>query len=222
MDELRGLTRERRWDYENAFFWFSDGVRLMKLLSLFELYKRIVGLPGDVVELGVFKGATLIKLATFRACLEPDAARRILGFDFFGPFRIAPDAPPADAAFVERFVAEAGQGLTAGELRGILDRKGFRDVTLIEGDATRTIPAHVSAFPDTRIAFMHCDLDVEAPTRVALDSLYDRIVSGGVVVFDNYGVAPGETLAADDFLRHRSLAMQRTTSGYRHHFVVKR
>ena len=41
---------------------------------------------GDIVECGVFKGASLIRLATFRDLIEDSQKRKILGFDSFGKF----------------------------------------------------------------------------------------------------------------------------------------
>lgn len=58
----------KAFDYENGFYLTSDPKRLQKIVSHYELYKKIVDLPGEVIELGVFKGASLIRFATFREC----------------------------------------------------------------------------------------------------------------------------------------------------------
>ena len=42
--------------YENGFYLTSQPYRIGNMLSHFELYKKITNLPGDVVELGVFRG----------------------------------------------------------------------------------------------------------------------------------------------------------------------
>jgi hypothetical protein len=85
-DQIRGLSDGNVWDYENGFYWFSSPTRLNKMLAHYELYKSIVGLPGDIFELGVYKAASLIRLATFRNLLENDFSRKIVGFDAFGKF----------------------------------------------------------------------------------------------------------------------------------------
>jgi len=65
---------ENPFEYENGFYLTSETTRIAKLLAQYELYKKIVHLPGDVIECGVFKGASLIRLATFRDTLEtPDS-----------------------------------------------------------------------------------------------------------------------------------------------------
>ena len=79
-------TVENSFDYENGFILTSAPHRLGNILAHYELYKKIVHLPGDVVELGVFKGNSLIQFATFRSLLENDKSRKIIGFDAFGTF----------------------------------------------------------------------------------------------------------------------------------------
>jgi Macrocin-O-methyltransferase (TylF) len=54
--------------------------------------------------------------------------------------------------------------------------------------------------PELKIALLHVDVDVYLPTKVILQELFDRVVKGGLVVFDDYGTVAGETRAIDEFL----------------------
>ena len=69
---IRELNPADVWDYENGFYWFSPKSRLNKMLAHYELYKTIVNIPGHIFELGVYKGASLVRFATFRDALEND------------------------------------------------------------------------------------------------------------------------------------------------------
>ena len=77
---------EDAFDYENGFALTSAPYRMGNILAHYELYKKILHVPGDVIELGVFKGNSLIQFATFRHLLENDKSRKIVGFDAFGDF----------------------------------------------------------------------------------------------------------------------------------------
>lgn len=77
---------EKAFDYENGFYLTSKPYRMGNMLAHYELYKKILALPGDVIELGVFKGGSLIQFATFRELLENQNSRKIIGFDVFGKF----------------------------------------------------------------------------------------------------------------------------------------
>lgn len=208
---IRDLSSLDVWNHENAFYWFSHPTRINKMLAHYELYKSIVALPGHVVELGVYKGASLIRLATFRNALENDFSRQIIGFDAFGEFPRENLALENDLKFISGFEEAGGNGLSVEELSSIFRRKGFQNVTLVKGNIFTTLPQHLRAHPETRIALLHLDMDVKEPTVFALEHLYERVVPGGLVVFDDYNSVAGETEAVDEFAARKRLQLQKLT-----------
>ena len=182
---IRGLKQEDVWDYENGFYWFSPKTRLNKMLAHYELYKSIVGLPGHIFELGVYKGASLVRLATYRDALENDFSRKIVGFDAFGPFPKEGLQVKDDLDFISRFETTGGHGLLDDEVASILNLKGFDNFELIKGNIFDTLPIYLEKHPETRLAFLHLDMDVKEPTDFALEHLYERVVPGGLIVFDD-------------------------------------
>lgn len=54
---------------------------------------------------------------------------------------------------------------------------------------------------------LHFDLDLYAPTLKTLNFLGPLVVTGGVVIFDEYGIPPweGKSKAVDGFLRKNDL-----------------
>ena len=201
-----GFDPDKCWDYENGFYLTSHVTRLSKMLAQYELYKTIVGLPGHIVECGVYKGASFLRLATFREILESPHSRKIIGFDAFGRFPEAM-ADQNDRDFIGQFSAEGGDGISRSSFIEVLSHKGFENFELIEGDICSTVPEYVVDHPELKIALLHIDVDVYQPARVILDQLFDRVVRHGLVVLDDYGVVAGETLAVDEFL-------QRTPPGW--------
>lgn len=59
-----------------------------------------------------------------------------------------------------------------------------------------TIPG---AAPE-RIALLRLDTDFFESTLHELDHLYPRLVSGGVLIIDDYGAFKGSQLATDEYL----------------------
>ena len=195
-----GFDTDKCWDYKNGFYLTSHVTRLSKMLAQYELYKMIVGLPGHVIECGVYKGASFLRFATFREILESPYSRKIIGFDAFGQFP-AEGEDAATSAFVRRFSAEGGEGISHEALLQVLSHKGFGNIELVEGDVCSTVPQYVTEHPELKIALLHIDVDVYRPTQVILDQLFDRVVHRGLVVMDDYGTVPGETRAVDEFLQ---------------------
>ena len=76
----------KAFEYENNFYLSCDNTRLSKILSHYELFKQVIGLPGAIVECGVFKGASLVRFAGFRDIFGNAYSNKIIGFDIFGEF----------------------------------------------------------------------------------------------------------------------------------------
>lgn len=219
--EVRGLTKNSVWDYENGFYWFSHPTRLNKLLAHYELYKRITGLPGDVFELGVYKGASLIRLATFRNLLENDFSRKVVGFDAFGKFPTKNLNLKVDLDFIGEFEKGGGDGLSVDEVRRLFDAKKFSNVFLSEGNVFDTLPAYLEKNPATRLALLHLDMDVKEPTTFALEMLYSRVVAGGLILLDDYNTVAGETDGVDEFVAKHHLKLEKLTNSYSPAYIRK-
>lgn len=202
-----GFDTDRQWDYENGFYLTSHVTRLAKMLAHFELYKSVIGLPGHIVECGVYKGASLIRFATFREVLESPYSRTVVGFDAFGRFPEQKD--PLDAEFIARFERAGGEGISVEELRRALGLKSLSNIELIPGDIGATVPRYLEEHPELKIALLHVDVDTYEPTTVILNYLYDRVVKGGVVVFDDFGTVSGETRAIDEFFKGQEITIHK-------------
>jgi len=217
--EFFGYDTDKQWDYENGFYLTSHVKRLAKSLAHYELYKRILNLPGQVVECGVYKGASLIRLLTFREILESPHSRRIIGFDAFGKF---PDqADGDDAAFIKKFEGIGGEGISRTELEAVLAYKGFGNYELVEGDIAQTLPDYLADHPELKISLLHVDVDVYNPSVVILENLFERVVTGGLIVLDDYATVAGETRAVDEFLAGRGLVINKLSLSHIPAYIVK-
>lgn len=205
---LSGLSSAQSWDVFNSFMLEGSLDRLTKILSRYELFKQAVELPGDIVEAGVAKGAGLLYWAKLLQIFAPVSKRKVVGFDTFADF---PTESDADRAFADAFCREASySGVSTAALRDSAARSGVEHrIELVEGDVRRTMKRYVQDNPGFRIALLNLDFDVAPPTRTALECLYDRVVSGGVIILDEYGLAPcTEANAVDEFLRERNISVR--------------
>ena len=195
---INRFDESKPYDYENGFYLTTSVDRMGNILAHYELYKKIIDLPGSIVECGVFRGGTLIQFASFRELLETENSRKIIGFDVFGEFPEAKNT--ADRKFRESWVEETNnEFLTEEELAQSLVHKGIGNVELVKGDILETVKRYVDNHPELKIALLHIDTDIYEPAKEALNVFYDRVVKGGVVAFDDYGTVGGETLAVDGF-----------------------
>ncbi len=111
--------------------------------------------------------------------------------------------------FIDTFETTGGYGLDIEEVSTLLNLKGFENFQLIKGNVFDTLPAYLETNPETRLSFLHLDMDVKEPTDFALEILYERVVPGGLIVFDDYNAVAGETISVDDFSRKYKLKIEK-------------
>lgn len=204
---LFGFNIDQQWNYENGFYLLSHITRIAKMLAHYELYKSIVNLPGHIIECGVYKGASLIRFTTFREILESPFSRKIIGFDAFGKF---PEQKSIDdQRFIESFEGNGGNGISIEELKKVFTHKSLANYELVQGDICDTIPKYLSEHPELKIALLHIDVDVYKPSVIILNSLYERVVKGGLAVFDDFGTVAGETKAIDEFFKEKDVLIEK-------------
>ena len=151
---------------------------------LSQLVKLTNHLDGDIAECGVFEGASaylILERTTNRR-------KRMHLFDSFEGLS-TPDAldgnywVKGDLSITEQLVRE-----NLPESNRILYYKGW-------------IPDKFEMVADIKFSFVHLDVDLYRPTHDSLAFFYPRMVSGGIIVCDDYGFdsCPGAKKALDDF-----------------------
>ncbi len=181
---------------------------LARFLGLYELFRRIVTVKGSIIDCGVYQGGSLLAWAKLARILDPGNARRhIYGFDTFTGF-------PVGAETLGRFSTFGG----LPEMQRVVEvfqlndvQSGSDSVTLVVGDAVRTIPEFVESHPHLVVALLFLDFDLYEPTVVALRHFLPRMPSGAVIAFDELDDPdwPGETQAVFDEIGIRNLRLRR-------------
>ncbi len=213
------LDGVRPSDILQAFPVYARRVHLKRFLAHYELFQKVKDLPGDIVELGVYRGVSLMSWANFLEihCMG-DRQRRVWGFDSFAG--LSPLAPE-DGGEAPEVGKMAGGYITGAkavhDAIEIFDADRFiphkKRVELVVGDICETVPQWVAANPGVRISLLHFDCDLYKPTKIALQLLWPLVVPGGVLAFDEYGIAPweGESRAVDDHFADGPLELRRFT-----------
>jgi hypothetical protein len=214
------LKYKDKYEYENGFYLTCDTGRIGKFINHLEIYKKIILLPGDVVEFGVFKGASFVRLLSFRDLLENSTSRKIYGFDAFGEFP-KEVVLKSDRKFIEKFETVGGLGIDKNDLNLILDKKQFKNYELIEGNIINTLPEFLENNPAIKFSLVHIDVDVLEPTKLILELLWERMVKGGIIMFDDYGLVEGETKAVDNFLFDKNIEVRKIPYYKVPSFIIK-
>jgi hypothetical protein len=186
---------------------------LKRFLAHVDLFKLTLDVPGDIAELGVFRGLGLMTWANLlEAFCIGDRTKTVYGFDNWKGFT---DFENQDGRAIEKsnkviggfnpekYFAELNHAIS------IFDKDRFVPwkprIKLINGQIEETVNTFVTENPGIRFSLVHFDCDLYKPTKAALDALWNKVSRGGVLLFDEYGIPdwPGETQAVDEFLQDK-------------------
>lgn len=206
------------WDAENTFYINSKTSRIAKFIYHYEIYKKIVNIPGDVLEFGVFKGASFSRFLSFRKILENDDSRIIVGFDDFGAFTAK--GKKEDVSFAKNFTKILGPGANYIKLKDNFEKNGYTNFELIKGDVIKTLPNYLKKNSGAKIALLHLDLDVYRPTKFVINNLYKRMSKGGIILVDDYAEIAGATNAIDEFFEKKNLKIEKMSFYKRPSYIV--
>ena len=212
---------EKAFEYENNFYLSCGITRISKILSHYEIYKMIKEVPGEIIECGVFKGASYLRFAMFREIFGNPFSKKIIGFDTFSKF---PETTfQDDTKARNKFISSAGSdSISKEQLLKILDNKGLnKHVDLIEGDITETVPSYVKANPELKISLLNLDTDIYEPAVTILEHLYPKITKGGILMLDDYGTHPGETKAVDEYFKNKTIEIKKFSFAMTPCYIIK-
>ncbi|MDQ3019419.1 MAG: TylF/MycF family methyltransferase [Bacteroidota bacterium] len=212
----------KTYDYENYFYWTCVNQRIDKFIAHYELYKMSKDVEGAIVECGVFKGASLIRFATFRHLLSNPDTKKIIGFDSFADFPQSDFEP--DKKMRDKFVDESGgRSISIEQLLHVLKFKDCdKNIELVAGDITETIPEYIKKNPELKISLLNLDVDIYEPSVTILEHLYPRLQTGGILILDDYNVYPGETKAVDEYFKNKKVNIKKFSLNKAPSYLVKK
>jgi len=199
LNTFKEISDAEIWNAENIYHLKTDISRIAQILYHYEIYKKIINIPGCIIECGVFKGNSLTRFLTYRSILENNFSRDVFGFDIFGKFPTVKNTN--DKNFIKKWEKEANNGISVEELEDNLKKKKFTNFSLIKGNLFKTISKFLKQNPNIKIALLHLDLDTYKPTKYALDKFSKMMTKGGIILIDDYSTVYGATKAIDEFLK---------------------
>ncbi|MEU1487029.1 TylF/MycF/NovP-related O-methyltransferase [Streptomyces sp. NPDC005752] len=176
-------------------------------LNAFVLATRHIvrhGIPGDIVECGVWRGGSMQACAKTLLSLG-ETGRDLYLFDTYEGM-----TPPTeedlrrDGRPARELLDAQGKDRPIWAVASLEDvRAGFEQVPYptdrvhyVRGKVEDTVPERA---PE-QISILRLDTDWYASTKHELKHLYGRLVSGGVLLIDDYGYWQGSRQAVDEFL----------------------
>jgi hypothetical protein len=216
LSELQSVLLPRigaQWNVHQSLFLRRQS--LSRLLYFYELYQKIIEVPGVICEFGVQWGAGLSTLINLRGMLEPfNHSRTIYGFDTFEGFPSVDEkdgglSAIGDYATLENYEKILEEVLLIQESFSPIPH--LKKFDLVKGDASETVPVWLKNNPHAIIAMAILDMDLYKPTKDVLAHIMPRLTRGSVLVFDEVNCRhfPGETEALNEVIGLNNLKLRR-------------
>jgi O-methyltransferase len=164
-------------------------VDLYRCWNIWTTVKQLSGLPGDAIEVGTYRGGTAALVA--HALTSTGQSSDLIVCDTFEGDVKAGENDTAYIGGEHSYTSiESVRSLISGFMHPnqlIISKGIFPD------DAG-------SQFHDRKFKFAHIDVDVYQGTVDCFDYIWPRVISGGVVVFDDYALqgTEGVTKAVEE------------------------
>ena len=174
--------------------WVKSNVKnnagdLPRLYALIFNVKQIMeeNVPGDMAELGVYKGNSAAALAHFAR----QNNRRLFLFDTFAGF------DRRDLVGTDRQKDIEFADTSLDQVRTLV---GEDAATFVQGRFPESIPSNLF---EARFSVVHIDCDLYEPAKAGLEFFYPRLSPGGLLIIHDYGNPywPGIKSAVDEFCR---------------------
>jgi hypothetical protein len=215
--------RESResFEHENNFYLSCDSSRIAKAFAQFRFVEKTKNITGEIIECGVFKGASFCRFAMFRHILGLHE-KKLVGFDTF--FDFPETSNEDDKELREEFMEIDGdRSISKEHLMEVLKNKNCENnVELVEGDINDTVPNFVRHNPSLNISLINLDVDVYEPTSTVLNYFFPLMSSGGIIILDNFNSFPGETRAVTEYCKENKIEVEQPIFPQTPHYIVKR
>jgi len=200
------ITICRKADYDRAK-WIARGVAygqlpLQTLLTqdrinvLRNAALEVIDLPGDVAEVGTYKGGIT------RLFAETLPHKQVYGFDTFYGLPSLMHRHTLDVHTANEFEANYGEvSLYLCDLPNVALKPGV-------------FPATAEGLEGKKFCLVHLDGDLYETTKEGLAFFWPRLVEGGIIVLDDYRWknTPGVTMAVNEFKAENSDAVLKITA----------
>jgi hypothetical protein len=186
-------------DYLHHFPAFVGHVTLWRALTLYELYKKTLGLPGHIADVGVHKGASALLFTKLLQIFEPEAFTMVHGFDWFRGMHGSAEEP----LYLPGEVRE-----DETRVRRLVELQGLENVLKIHKlDLATELDDFFAKHAHLRFKLIFLDCGIYDVVTSAIRNFWPRLLPGGLMVFDQFNneLAPGETRAISELLPNEKI-----------------
>ena len=134
---------------------------------------------------------------------EPNSLMKVIGFDFFNSVKLTNTLDGLNKIMMTTVLNRAAnEELLIENVKDRLSNFNEDTYKLIEGDGVVNSIQYNIENPGARIKLLYMDIDLGEPTYKILNTLWNKVVRNGIIIFDEYGYHKwDESNGVDKFLK---------------------
>lgn len=168
---------------------------LNRIITIYELYKKTLGLAGHIADVGVYKGFSSILFAKLVRIFESEALTMVHGFDWFEGSDPTDDDP--------EFIVKGGYKSDYNDILELIKMQEIDNILKIHKmDLTKDCPTFFEKNKHLKFKLVMMDAGLYEVMKNALPWFWKHLAVGGVLILDQYSheFAPGETMAVNEII----------------------
>lgn len=175
---------------------YAGHMSINRLLTLYELYKKVNNVAGHIAELGVYKGAGTLLFAKLVQIFEAESLTQVHGFDWF-------QGTTSGTEYDSDLVPEGGYQSSYEELIKLIELQKLNHIVRIHNIDVRTeLKGLFESYKHLQFKLVFMDAGRYDVMKEALPLFWERLTPGGIMVFDQFihELGPAETLSVREYL----------------------
>ena len=188
-------------DLLEHFTAYVGHMSLNRVLTLYELYKKVQNVAGHIAEVGVYKGAGTILFAKLVQIFENEALTQVHGFDWFeGTGQVGEN----DTELVQKGGYQSNKNL----LMSLIEKQKLEHIIRINDfDVTKDLKNFFNNYKHLQFKLVFLDAGMYDVMQACIPAFWERLTPGGIMIFDQYNheLGPGETLSIRELLPHAKI-----------------
>ena len=181
-------------DFMEHFTSYIGHMSLSRVIGLYELYKKTLGVSGHIGEIGIYKGASFFLFAKLVKIFEAESLTQIHGFDWF---------QGTGDDDIEMKIEQGGYQQDYDDFVELNKRQGFEHLAFIHKlNVVTELEGFLNENKHLQFKLFFMDAGTHKVVKAALPLIWERLTPGGILILDQYNheLSPGETLAVREIL----------------------
>ena len=184
-----------------------------RLVTYYELYKLISHLDGSIIKCGISADEAFSYFSFFKQIIGNKKQPMV-------SFEKNPSVFETVELNDETVTVVKSKKITATQIE--LVKQGKKEnIEFLPGQLSDSIPNYLIDNPELKISLLTIDLDDYESTLTAMQYFYPRLVSGGVLIMNNYHKKNGESLAIKEYFHNDEIFIRHFSLEKGPHYILK-